>query len=280
MLGDFAVSRTKVTPVRMIRTAERVRADRNDRLNFFLFQRGAGLCDFDSRPSIYGPGQVVLFDLAHPFDASGVGELSDTAAVTVGRSTIRPLLLKDCDLHGLQFPEAVGRMMADHMIWLLRRLPYLDIEEGPAVARATLGLFAACIEEALRLKLDQDHRDLRIRNRVGQYIDQNLRDPELAPDKICKMLGMSRSVLYRAFEPLAGIADYIRTRRLEAAHVLLEDPAVGRNISDIASEFGFASDAHFSRAFRQRYGYSPKVARSDNAEIGNAVYARRFALEP
>jgi len=33
-----------------------------------------------------------------------------------------------------------------------------------------------------------------------------------------------------------------------------------RSIAEIAYEFGFASDAHFSRTFRQQFGYSPREA--------------------
>jgi AraC-like DNA-binding protein len=105
-------------------------------------------------------------------------------------------------------------------------------------------------------------REDKIRHRVNRYIDQNLGEPELASANICKEVGVSRSVLYRAFAPLGGVADHIRARRLEATYVLLEDPTVDRGIGAIAREFGFSSNAHFSRLFRQRYGYSPRRARA------------------
>lgn len=266
MLGDFAASQTQITPVRLVRTAEQIAADGNDHLVFFLFLRGAGLCDFDGRPSIYGPGQVALFDLARPFDASGTDAESDNVAVNVSRAAIVEAVPLGCELHGLAFNETVGRVMADHIMWLMRRLPHMALDDAPAAVKATLGLFVACIAEAARLKsAEEEDRDFRVRNRVGHYIDQNLRAPDLAPEKICDELGLSRSVLYRAFEPVAGVADYIRARRLEAVHVLLEDPAVERNISSIARDFGFTNEAHFSRTFRQRYGYSPRTARTDKA---------------
>jgi transcriptional regulator GlxA family with amidase domain len=69
-------------------------------------------------------------------------------------------------------------------------------------------------------------------------------------------------VIYRAFEPLGGIAQHVRARRLEAAHVLLENPEVHGPIADIAASFGFVSEAHFNRVFRHRYGYNPRRARN------------------
>jgi AraC-like DNA-binding protein len=236
-------------------------------LIFFLGKRGSVTGDFDGRPVIYGAGQVVLYDLARPFDATGPGGESETVTVNLGRAPIVAAAPPGADLHGLIFQEAAGRLVADHLMLLVRRLPHMQVEEVPSVVKATVGLFTSCITEALRLQeTEGQDRDSRVRRRVGHYIDQNLGAPNLSPEKICDDLGMSRSVLYRAFEPLAGVADYIRTRRLEAVHVLLEDAAVERHISGIARDFGFSNEAHFSRTFRQRYGYSPRHARTDKAD--------------
>jgi AraC-like DNA-binding protein len=100
-----------------------------------------------------------------------------------------------------------------------------------------------------------------LRHRIQRYIDQHLAEPGLAPQRIADDLSLSRSALYRTFAPSGGIAAYIRTRRLEAVHVLLSDPNEGRSIAEIAHQFGFVSGAHFSRAFRQRFGYNPRAAR-------------------
>jgi AraC-like DNA-binding protein len=266
MLGEFIVTVTRLTPARFIRSPQRVQADGNDNLIFFLGKRGSVTGDFDGRPVIYGAGQVALYDLARPFDATGPDGESETVTVNLSRAPIVAAVPPGANLHGLIFQEAAGRLIADHLMLLVRRLPQMQIEELPSVVKATVGLFASCISEALRQQeTEGQDRDIRIRNRVGHYIDQNLRAPDLAPEKICDDLGLSRSVLYRAFEPVAGVADYIRARRLEAVHVLLEDAAVDRNISVIARDFGFSNEAHFSRTFRQRYGYSPRFARSDKA---------------
>lgn len=264
LMGEVIVSTTQVTPVRF-RRPPKLLADGNDRIIFFLTKRGTGTADFDGRPAIYGPGQVMLIDLARPFDGSGAEGGTDSISVNVPRAPI-VVAAPGADLHGLMLREAAGRIIADHIILLARRLPHMDLDEVPSAVKATVGLFASCVGEAVRLQESEGRdRELRVRYRVGHYIDQNLGAPDLSPEKICDALGVSRSVLYRAFEPLAGVAEHIRARRLETVHMLLEDPAVDRTIFDIAGDFGFSSEAHFSRTFRQRYGYSPRSARQRKA---------------
>jgi AraC-like DNA-binding protein len=66
-------------------------------------------------------------------------------------------------------------------------------------------------------------------------------------------------MLYRAFDSFGGVAAYITTRRLDRAFEALvarRDRAL--TIGEIARRHGFTSDAHFSRAFRARFGLSPR----------------------
>ena len=73
-------------------------------------------------------------------------------------------------------------------------------------------------------------------------------------------LGLSASQIHRVFknEPLTP-AQYIWERRLDAAsRDLLEPRLAGRSVAEIAFGRGFSDAAHFSRAFRDRFGCSPR----------------------
>ena len=75
-------------------------------------------------------------------------------------------------------------------------------------------------------------------------------------------MGISRSRLYRLFEPYGGVNHYIQHRRLLHAYAALADPNDHRRILDIAEERGFDDAAEFSRAFRREFGYSPSEVRA------------------
>jgi AraC-like DNA-binding protein len=91
--------------------------------------------------------------------------------------------------------------------------------------------------------------------RVKRYIEQHLGSTALSPVMICRNVGVSRSQLYRLFSGSDGVSRYIRTRRLLKARAVLL--ASAERVSNVAFAFGFSSHAHFSRVFKQTFGYAP-----------------------
>lgn len=61
------------------------------------------------------------------------------------------------------------------------------------------------------------------------------------------------------FGPTRGVSAYIQDQRLARAHAELASTSrARRRIYEIAFALGFASEAHFSRAFKRAFGLTPK----------------------
>jgi AraC-like DNA-binding protein len=189
----------------------------------------------------------------------------DSAELTEARDAVEPVAPAARELHAAVMEGAMGAVLADHLLAFARQLPAMDRADAPAVAKATAGLISAC------MALNGDGRDERApesaaSTRIRRFIDDNLESEDLTPARICDELGVSRSSLNRALAADGGVTAYVRLRRLDAIRVLLENAAERRSIADIAYGFGFVSDAHFSRSFRQHFGYSPREARLRTAQ--------------
>ncbi|MVO87704.1 helix-turn-helix domain-containing protein [Streptomyces sp. p1417] len=92
-----------------------------------------------------------------------------------------------------------------------------------------------------------------------EYIDQRLSDPRLCAEHVADAVGVSTRQLSRDFRQ-AGLSPsrHILESRLERAHEQLTDPGSARlTVADIAHVWGFASQSHFTRVFRERYGRTP-----------------------
>jgi AraC-like DNA-binding protein len=266
MLGDLVVTSNRLSPVRFVRPVEKAKADGIDHYAFLLLKEGSWVGDVGGRMLTAGPGQVVSFDLTRPMDAAGSGGGSIT--LNVARPAMDAALPRPPDLHGAMLNGSMGRLLADHFLSLVRELPAMEQGAVPTVIKATVGLIASCIAAAAETnELPEPARGSAVRHRIRRYIDQNLTADDLTPARIARDLNLSRSVLYRTFGRSGGVASYVRTRRLEAVHALLSNPDDERSIAEIAYGFGFVSDAHFSRAFRQQFGYSPREARLGTARL-------------
>jgi AraC-like DNA-binding protein len=115
---------------------------------------------------------------------------------------------------------------------------------------------------AERTAVAKSQIDLGRKERVREAVRRHLRTPTLGPKTLCRLVGMSRSNLYRLFENAGGVARYIQRERLLEARAVLSDLATTRSISAIAEELCFADASSFSRAFKREFGYRPSEVRS------------------
>ena len=86
------------------------------------------------------------------------------------------------------------------------------------------------------------------RHRALRYIDENLGARDLTAATISRQVGMSLVGNLPGIRAAWRHCPACSRARLEAAHVLLEDPDIDGYIADIAGQFGFTSDTHFSWA--------------------------------
>ena len=100
-------------------------------------------------------------------------------------------------------------------------------------------------------------------HRVCQTIETLLADPGLSLGKVAREEGVSPRYLQKLFASAGqSFTHYIRLRRLERCRLDLTSPrCASLSISEISFRWGFNGSAHFSRAFRDQYGLSPREHR-------------------
>lgn len=102
-----------------------------------------------------------------------------------------------------------------------------------------------------------------ILERVFQSIEMRLSDPDLSIHQIASEHGISPRYLQKLFETHGeSFGLFVKLRRLERCRLDLGSPLhAQRSISEILFQWGFNDSASFSRAFRERYGMSPREYR-------------------
>lgn len=97
-------------------------------------------------------------------------------------------------------------------------------------------------------------------HRICQTIEGLLGNPDLTPRRIADEHGVSLRYLQKLFA-LSGktFSGYVRMRRLERCRADLLSPLYAElSITQICYRWGFNASAHFSRAFREQFGQSPR----------------------
>lgn len=103
-------------------------------------------------------------------------------------------------------------------------------------------------------------------HRICQGMETLLGDPELSLSRVAGEHGVSTRYLQKLFAGSGtSFSHYLRTRRLERCRADLASPLHSQlSISEICFRWGFNGSAHFSRAFRNEYGISPREYRYAN----------------
>jgi signal transduction histidine kinase/DNA-binding response OmpR family regulator len=111
-------------------------------------------------------------------------------------------------------------------------------------------------------QLKQYEREDAFISRIQEAMKANLSDEEFGVGDLCRILGMSRSQLYRKFRALThvGIRNYLINFRLHMAKQLLRESDL--SVTQIAYEVGFRNLSHFIQRFQMENGVSPGHFRS------------------
>ena len=104
---------------------------------------------------------------------------------------------------------------------------------------------------------DYGSNEERLIIRLNQIIADNLSNPALDQQLICRELGVSRALLYNRMKAITGTGakEYITKIRIEKAKSLMETTSL--TIAEISDMTGFTSQSYFSTAFKNYEGMTP-----------------------
>jgi AraC-like DNA-binding protein len=267
-LGQLSLLDTSVAPHRGRRTRRLVSANTRDVIGFHFIRRGSQSVDIDGERVVLGPGDAMFWDgestgtyeILEPLEKTTliVPRVIAAAALPAYRRSFVRILPRD---------HASTRTLIDVLTVLGARLPLMS--EGARHAAATLvAQLLSSLDGAAGAAGDEHGAGARtrweLRERALRYIEEHLQDPTLGMATVAAAHAVSRRTLYAALDGLSMTPGaYIRNRRLARCHDELlhgDDP-----IALVAARWGFASAAHFSRVFQQRYGIPPSRLRRGSA---------------
>ncbi len=258
----FAVIRS--SPLVFERTPEIVATGGIDHILVQHYPEGGFSGTAEGRRIEVRPGDICVFDLGQTMHTQTSWSLSHSLMVP------RPLFEAVIDdvsaLHGMVMAgeDPLTMLLAAHLAELAEHVAALETRAAAAAGHGTVAMIATILATlAPRHARPTPMAIPSLFRKISIHIDTNLGDPGMTPATIAGHFGMSRATLYRLFDSLGGVADYIRRRRLITAALRLASPEHrAKRVAQIALACGFANEASFSRSFTRQFGISPSEARS------------------
>ena len=282
--GPMLIGGGRIDKQRYHRTPAIVARDGIDHYFLLMCKSGgfSGTCD--GAPVMITPGDVCLFNFQSPADVWS--ECGDVMAMALPRAALAPFLGDPDGVSGtvLSGGTALCRILFDHITGMVANAPRLSLslDDAAGLARSAAAMVAVCFGPAAASKSDVA-ANLRAASLVAirRHIDASLASPDLGADQLTAMFGLSRASLYRLFEPMGGVADFIRRRRLRKALLDLSSAEFTHlQVAEIALRLGFASGASFARAFKASYKINPSDIRGDPKAAMRALAETDNSDEP
>jgi AraC-like DNA-binding protein len=269
-LPSLDVSIVNSSAQKVTRTPGHIARSSDDYFLVSIQARGQGVVRQDGRDAVLSVGDFALYDSTRPYQLLFDDAFEQIVLKLPGerlRSELR-------ETETLTATTVSGREGAGHLLIGMIRTLREDIDalqpaSALAVANGVLNILVAGLQTipAARSPGLSNLTAFHL-SRVKRRIDEQLADPSLSVSTLAAALGMSASHIHRVFksEPMTP-AQYIWERRLEAcSRDLLAPGLAGRPVGEIAYGRGFSDAAHFSRAFRERFGCSPREWRQQRMQ--------------
>jgi AraC-like DNA-binding protein len=251
-----------LAPYDYSRTQARIRRDSLDHWIVAVCRRGIQRQRSGEFAFTFQQGVPYVLSMARAFEAQREGDEVEWASLFIARDAVPELepLFSAALYRPLDGPA--GRLFAGFLQTLQDVAQGLQPNDFAHVEKATGALLAAALgsgRDAIENARPQiEHLQLA---RIKRLIRAHMGSATLGPARLCAMGGVSRSSLYRLFEPIGGVARYIQRERLQCAYRLLTDPHDRRSIAQMAEAVGFFEPSSFSRAFRSHFGVAPRELR-------------------
>jgi AraC-like DNA-binding protein len=277
-VGDFgSVQATLITtePHSLHRTPKLIRQSDPEVLKLGCVVRGGGTITQDGETVEVGTGDLTLYDTSRPYCCEFTPDVavSQVFLLRFPRSLL-PLPPKDLrSLSAVRLPSArgIGALSSQFMLQLARHLHEFSPSDASRLATLTLDVLTAALATALDAQhaVPPDTRRRALMARIHTFIRENLSDAHLTPDTIAAAHHISLRYLHKLFqEDGHTVAGWVRRLRLEQCQRDLANSSLATwPINAIAARWGFTSAAHFSQAFRNAYGHSPRQFRQQAATL-------------
>ncbi len=278
-MDGFAVSKVSNPPVRVARTKALVRRNPVDHWVITLGNRAE--TRIQTRDASLKVPSGMPFILSMKDEVVSERNQDERVSLYLAREMFPEMAARLDAACGSVLNTPMGQLLSDYMLLLERRLPDLTPADLPLLTNAVRAMVAACIVPSPdRLAAAANQIDMGRMEKVRQIVRSHLRSPFLGPAMVCRMVGASRSQLYRLLESESGVARYIQRQRLLEAYAALQDVWNNRPVAAIAEELCFSDASSFSRAFRNEFGVSPRDVRAASLAGSTPSEAPKHSIEP
>lgn len=208
------------------------------------------------------PGEIGIVDGQRPFRIAFPAPVSRVIAV-IPRKTLdmRAPWLRKAPLRKIAMNAPYADLTRRHLLQLATNSHSLNESEANLLAENVCNLLALAGTRDIPVNALRPEVQLEA---LLLFCRQNLSDPDLSPHMAAARFRISVRTLHTRFARVGEtFGRWLLENRLEACGKALRDPNQrAASVSEVAYRWGFNDLSHFHKAFRARFGMTPREWRN------------------
>jgi AraC-like DNA-binding protein len=229
---------------------------------------GTGSLLQDGRTAVTRPGEMTLLNTKRPYTRVYDNDFRSLVMRLPSDSlNLPPRLLDEFTAVTFSGTEGTSATVSHYLSALADNLGSLSTFAGTRLAQHAVDLVSTMLLDVGGLdpaRLDHGSA-LAHFIEAREYIENELHNPSLNPERVARACFVSVRTLHNAFSAQGlTVASYIRDRRYDLVRRDLSDPLlVKESIADIARGYGLNDPAGFARQFRKKFGMTASEFRHE-----------------
>lgn len=208
------------------------------------------------------PGDFTIYDATRPHHIHCPDSFSKLI-VSIPRKLMHERLpgVEHCTARKVSGDVGLGAIASGFIQSVAREASHMTQGAFEVTAEQSLDLIAQALNTAYPSKLELGRsKSLSLRS-VKDFIERHLDDPDLNTDAVVRGAGFSARYINELFNAEdTSLMRYVWQLRLKRCHHDLSTLGHhSRSVSETAIRWGFNDFSHFSRAFKIKYGLSPRA---------------------
>jgi len=254
------------------RTAKAISRSNIDSLYLLLQREGESYIEQDGRAIRLNKGDYALVDPSETYCLT-FDDKFEQLCLNIPRSTLFARINNPKHLTAVK--PTVGEQLSQLTLHYMESLQQPNLAENPAMyqqlVNGFLELLSVTFNESEYIgeaTTNSSSASVQL-DMLLNYIQKNLSDPKLSPNKAAEELGISLRYVHKLFNLSdATFGRRVLKERLTKCATDLRNPNLAtKSIAEIAFSWGFNDLSHFGRSFKKLYDITPRQWRKHSSEF-------------
>jgi AraC family transcriptional regulator, positive regulator of tynA and feaB len=222
---------------------------------------GEYMLEQNNREVFLKPGDMTIYDATRPHRIHCPNSFSKLL-ISIPRKLMQERLagVEHCTALHIKCGQGIAAVASSFIQTVAQEAHSMTTTIFDATAESSLDLFTMALSSVRPQNLHLSRSRSLSLYQVKYFVERNLRDPTLDTTKIVAGTRLSARYINELFkDENTSLMRYVWDRRLVHCYQELTNPmCFFKRLSEVALSWGFNDLSHFSRAFKQKYGISPR----------------------